>query len=140
MARIDTLQASGLTLRLREAQGTAVMTRTLTLLSLVAAAALAGCNNEDHTIVADPDGPDPMANEVANVGDVVLPPAISASKTYRCKDNSLVSIDWLSDGTARIKSETPGQGTTVTPGAEGSPLTGDPAAASVTYNGRSCKA
>ena len=26
-----------------------------------------------------------------------------------------------------------------TPGAEGSPLTGDPAAASVTYNGQSCK-
>ena len=33
-----------------------------------------------------------------NVG-VVLPPSIQASKAYRCKDNSLVYIDWLSDGT-----------------------------------------
>jgi hypothetical protein len=113
------------------------MTRTLTIMALAAAAALAGCNSEDHTIVSDPAGPDPMANSID--ANVVLPPAISASKTYRCKDNSLVSIDWLSDGTARIKSDTPGQGTTVTPGAEGSPLTGDPAAASVTYNGQSCK-
>ena len=114
------------------------MTRTLTIVTLLAAAALAGCNSEDHTIVSDPAGPDPMANSLN--GDVVLPPAISASKSYRCKDNSLVSIDWLSDGTARIKSDTPGQGTTVTPGAEGSPLTGDPKAATVTYNGQSCKA
>lgn len=114
------------------------MTRTFTLIALAAAAALAGCNNEDHTIVSDPAGPDPMANSVD--GNIVLPPAISASKQYRCKDNSLVAIDWLSDGTARIKSETPGQGTTVTPGAEGSPLTGDAKAATVTYNGQSCKA
>jgi hypothetical protein len=116
------------------------MTRTLTMLTLAAAAALAGCNNEDHTIVADPAGPDPMANAIANAGPVVLPPAIAASKSYRCKDNSLVSIDWLSDGTARIKAEQAGAGTTVTPGAEGSPLSGDPQAATVTYNGQSCKA
>ena len=113
------------------------MTRTLTIIALTAAAALAGCNKEDHTIVSDPAGPDPMANQ-ANA-DVVLPPAIAASKSYRCKDNSLVSIDWLSDGTARIKSDQPGAGTTVTPGADGSPLTGDPKASSITYNGQSCK-
>ena len=113
------------------------MTRTLTLFALAAAAALAGCNNEDHTIVADPAGPDPMANAIN--ADVVLPPAIAASKTYRCKDNSLVYIDWLSDGTARIKADQAGAGTTVTPGAEGSPLSGDPQAATITYNGQSCK-
>ena len=116
------------------------MTRTFTIVALAAAMALAGCNSEDHNIVADPAGPDPMADELANVGEVVLPPAISASKTYRCKDNSLVSIDWLNDGTARIKAEQAGAGTTVTPGAEGSPLTGDAQAATITYNGQSCKA
>jgi hypothetical protein len=114
------------------------MTRTLTLIALAAAAALAGCNNEDHTIVADPAGPDPMAAELANQGNVVLPPSITASKQYRCKDNSLVAIDWLSDGTARIKSDTPGQGTTVNPADAASPLKGDAQAASVTYNGQSC--
>jgi hypothetical protein len=114
------------------------MTRTLTIISLAAAAALAGCNKEDHTIVAGPGADEPEANTVA--ANVVLPPAIAASKTYRCKDNSLVSIDWLSDGTARIKSDTPGQGTTVNPADAASPLKGDPKAASVTYNGKSCKA
>ena len=113
------------------------MTRILTILSLAAAAALAGCNNEDHTIVA---GPGADEEPVANAGTVVLPPAIAASKTYRCKDNSLVSIDWLSDGTARIKGDQPGTGTTVTPADAASPLKGDPQAATVTYNGQSCKA
>ena len=113
------------------------MTRTLTIIALAAAAALAGCNNEDHTIVSDPAGPDPMAN-AAN-GDVVLPPAISASKSYRCKDNSLVYVDWLSDGTARVKMDRNEVGTTVTPADAASPLKGDAKAAAVTYNGQSCK-
>ena len=39
-----------------------------------------------------------MANELANAAPVELPPAIAASKTYRCKDNSLVQIDWLQGG------------------------------------------
>ena len=38
-----------------------------------------------------------MAEELANAAPVELPPAIVASKTYRCKDNSLVQIDWLAD-------------------------------------------
>ena len=50
------------------------MTRFFTMMTLVAAAALAGCDNSDHTIVSDPDGPDPMANAVANAGSVQLPP------------------------------------------------------------------
>ena len=41
---------------------------------------------------------DPQANAVANAAPVAMPPAIVASKTYRCKDNSLVYIDWLADG------------------------------------------
>lgn len=115
------------------------MTRTLTIMTFVAAAALAGCNSEDHTIVADPAGPDPQADVVANAGSVTLPPSIAASKAYRCKDNSLVYIDWLSDGSARVKKDRNEVGTTVALG-EGAPLQGDAKAASVTYNGQSCKA
>ena len=115
------------------------MTRFFTMMTLVAAAALAGCDNSDHTIVSDPNGPDPMANAVANVGSVQLPPSIQASKTYRCKDNSLIYIDWLSDGSARVKKDRNEVGTTVALG-EGAPLTGDAKAASITYNGQSCKA
>ena len=113
------------------------MTRFYTLMTLVAAAALAGCDNSDHTIVSDPDGPDPMANAVANVGSVQLPPSIQASKAYRCKDNRLVYIDWLSDGSARVKKTREEVGTTLPAGAPS--LTGDAKAASITYNGQSCK-
>jgi hypothetical protein len=110
------------------------MTRPFTILALVAVAALAGCNNEDHTIVAGPGADDQPMN---NVG-VVLPPSIQASKAYRCKDNSLIYVDWLSDGTARVKKTREEVGTTLPAGDKS--LTGDAKAASITYNGQSCKA
>jgi|SRR5690242_3305294 len=110
------------------------MTRPLIIIALAAAAALAGCNNEDHNIVAGPDlGDEPMNN----VG-VVLPPSIQASKAYRCKDNSLVYIDWLSDGSARVKNKREEVGTTVAAG--DASLSGDAKAATITYKGQSCKA
>ena len=110
------------------------MTSPFTILALVAVAALAGCNNEDHTIVAGPGADDQPMN---NVG-VVLPPSIQASKAYRCKDNSLIYVDWLSDGTARVKKTREEVGTTLPAGDKS--LTGDAKAASITYNGQSCKA
>jgi hypothetical protein len=108
------------------------------MIMLVAAAALAGCNSEDHTIVSDPAGPDPMANAVANASSVQLPPSIQASKAYRCKDNSLIYVDWLSDGSARVKKTREEVGTTLPAG--DTSLTGDAKATSITYNGQSCKA
>ena len=111
------------------------MTRPFTILTLVATAALAGCNNEDHTIIAGPGADEAPLN---NVG-VELPPSITASTAYRCKDNSLIYVDWLSDGSARVKKARNEVGTTVAVG-EGAPLQGDAKAASITYNGQSCKA
>jgi len=113
------------------------MTRTMTCIALAVAAALAGCDSSDQTIVADPAGPDPMANAVANLDAVQLPPSIQASKAYRCKDNSLIYVDWLSDGSARVKKDRNEVGTPVPAG--DSALTGDAQAASITYNGQSCK-
>ncbi|WP_395621776.1 hypothetical protein [Sphingomonas daechungensis] len=115
------------------------MTRPLTILTLVAAAALAGCNSEDHTIVSDPAGPDPMANAVANAGSVTLPPSIQASKAYRCKDNSLIYVDWYSDGSARVKKSRDEVGAPLLAAGDKA-LTGDAKATSITFNGQSCKA
>ena len=70
------------------------MIRNLTLI-VAGALALAACKQE--TIVAG-EQPDPMKDELAKAAPVELPPAIAASKTYRCKDNSLVRIDWLQGG------------------------------------------
>ena len=105
------------------------------MLALVAAAALAGCNNEDHNIVAGPDLDDAPVNKEG----VVLPPSIQASKAYRCKDNSLIYIDWLADGSARVKKSREEVGGTPVPAGDAS-LKGDAKAASITYNGQSCKA
>lgn len=112
------------------------MNRTHLACVLAAAAALAGCGGEDHNIVAG--GPD-EGNSTANA-DVVLPPSIMASKIYRCKDNSVVYIDWLSDNkSANVRSEQNGPATHVVAPAEGEPmvaegysLTGTATASSVT--------
>ena len=126
------------------------MTRTPLALALTAAAALAGCNQEDHNIVGG--GPaDPVGNQ-ANSG-VVLPPAIAHSKIYRCKDNSVVYIDWLADNkSANLRTEKSGTPTQLVAPATGEPmvaegysLTGTGDASSVTLarpgkGSQSCKA
>ena len=67
------------------------MIRKLTLIAL-GATALAACNSEPEVVGGQPD---PMKEELAKAPPVELPPAIAATKTYRCKDNSVVRIDWL---------------------------------------------
>lgn len=121
----------------------AIMTRAPLLLAIVAAAALAGCESEPIVVGGPADDPANQA-PVAN-GPIELPPSIVASHAYRCRDNSLVYIDWLSNDTARIKPDRGPAGVTVTKGedgayaADGQSLTGDPAASSITVNGKSCK-
>ena len=107
------------------------MTRTALLITLAAAAALAGCDKSSHTITGD----SPDDNIAAANAGVALPPSITASKSYRCKDNKLVYIDWMSDGTARVKKTREEVGTPVTPGTD---LKGDANAKTVTYGGQSC--
>ena len=113
------------------------MNRKLSLI-IIAGAALVACKQE--TIVAN-EAPDPMAAELANAAPVELPPAIAASKSYRCKDNSLLYIDWYSDGSARVKASKSEAGTQVPAPAEGvkPSLTGDSKSATIAYNGLSCK-
>ena len=114
------------------------------LITIAAVAALAGCNNQTQ---AENEAANEAAHEAANA-NVKLPPAIVASHKYRCKDNSVVSIDWLSDGTTNSARATPEGGAALTLAqveadgpyaAEGTTLTGDPKAQSITFKGKSCK-
>jgi hypothetical protein len=92
------------------------MTRTTLVLVLTAAAALAGCNKADQTDNA-------AANEVVNAAPIELPPAIIASKIYRCKDNSVVYIDWLSDNkSANFRHDKNGAATHVAGPEAGKPM------------------
>ncbi len=115
------------------------MTRTPLLLALVATAALAGCNNDSHTIVAGPDVGDDTNVSDENLANVQLPPSITTSKIYRCHDNSVIYVDWLSDGTARVRKDRNEVGQSVQVG-DGGPIKGTPDASAITYNGQSCKA
>ena len=97
------------------------MTRTPLLIMLGAAAALAGCNKENHTIVAGGPPGDNLA--AAENTPVALPPSITASKIYRCADNQVVYVDWLSDGkSANVRTDKGGSPTQVTAPAAGKPM------------------
>jgi hypothetical protein len=126
------------------------MTRTFLTIALAAAAALAGCNKEDHNIVAGPDTGDDNAS--ANAG-VQLPPSIVATKLYRCADNSVVTVDYLSDNktaNVRPKEGAMAQVTTAEPGkpmaaaggfsVEGSPTSATAKIAVPGHPAQTCKA
>lgn len=96
------------------------MTRTPMLIILAAAAALAGCNKESHTIVAGPPG-----DQDTNVSKpIALPPSVTSSNTYRCADNKIVYVDWLSDNkSANVRTDKAGSPTQVTTAEPGKPMT-----------------
>jgi ABC-type uncharacterized transport system auxiliary subunit len=80
------------------------MHRSSALLAACAATfVLAACNSEPETVTVNQY--DPQADALANAAPVELPPAITASHTYRCRDNSLVYIDFYNNNTAVIRNE-----------------------------------
>jgi hypothetical protein len=124
----------------------ASMTRTLIIAPLIAALSLAGCDS-GNTVVLNPDGTEVNEAQEAAVQNVQLPPSIVGSGKYRCKDNSLISVEWLSDGSSNTARVTPDGAAAVSLAqaeaagpytAEGASLSGEPNAANVTYNGKSC--
>lgn len=92
----------------------------LTLAPMAVLALLTACSNEPETLTANDNDPD--AAEVAAAPKVELPPMMTGSRTYRCKDNSLVYIDFFNNNTAvyKAKKEDTG-GTTLTSEGEGQP-------------------
>ena len=115
------------------------MKRLLRSTLLVGAAALAGCDQSDHNLSEV--GPyDPHPNAANAAASVTLPPAITAQKSYRCKDNSIVYVDWYADGSARLKANKTEAGTQIPAPGEGvtPTLNGDAKSASITANGQTC--
>ena len=89
------------------------------LIILAAAVTLTGCKK--HTIVAGP--PNDYDTNVSNT-PVALPPSVTASKSYRCDDNKIVYVDWLSDNkSANVRTVKDGSPTQVTAPEPGKPMT-----------------
>lgn len=74
--------------------------------------ALSACNSEDHNITAGDD--DPQAEALKNAPPVEAPPMIQASRTYRCKGNSLLYADFYTNNTVRVRTDKEGPATTLT--------------------------
>jgi hypothetical protein len=81
---------------------------------------LSACNSEPENVTASNNDPD--AATIAAAPPVELPPMLTGSRTYRCKDNSLVYIDFFSNNTALYKTDKDKPtGTTLTAEAAGKP-------------------
>lgn len=115
------------------------------IMPLVAALAVAGCNSQpetfNDTIV------DPQEAALANATAHELPPMLKATKQYRCKDNSLLFVDFMTDDkTANVKTAKDGPVTVLKAPEAGEPFASEDGKttlagsdAQVTYNGKSCK-
>ena len=96
------------------------------LLPLVAALALAACNNNQSPEVVDTTAPDPDAAALANAAPVELPPAMRKQTTQRCADGSLVYVDFFQgDKQVLVRTERNGAPTVLKAPAAGEPYTAD---------------
>lgn len=97
------------------------MTRNPLLLTLATAAVLAGCKPTTY----DPNKENnDAANAAAANGPVALPPSVVSTKPYRCADNKVVYVDWLSDNkSANLRTEKEGSPTQVTSADPTQPMT-----------------
>ena len=96
----------------------------LTLLTAAAVLTLSACGKSEPEVVGGP--ADTMKDQLANAAPVALPPSVKASHTYRCKDNSLVYVDFMSDDlSANIRTDQAGTPTALTAAAKGEPFKAD---------------
>ena len=97
-------------------------TRFFAAAAVAASLLLSACSNEPEVVDTNPD---PMKDELAKAGPVEAPPMIQASHTFRCKDNSLVYIDFYTNNTAQYRTEKGGQPTILTAPAAGQAYTAE---------------
>lgn len=101
------------------------MTKPHPLAAFTALLLLAACNNSGEPEVLDTN-PDPMADKLAAADPIELPPSVKESHSYRCDDNSVVFIDFLSDDkSANVRTERRSLPTRVTAEAPGEPMTAE---------------
>ena len=65
------------------------------------------------------------ANQTSAKAERPLPPSILKSRTYRCRDNSLVYVDFFTDNTASLRTEQTGAPTPLASEGGSPPFTAD---------------
>ena len=97
----------------------------LPMIAMAGVALLSACNKNDEPEVVG--GPaDPMADQLANAAPVELPPSVKATKQYRCKDNSLYFVDFMTDDkTANFRTKKGGEPTQLKAAEAGQPFTAE---------------
>lgn len=120
------------------------MIRTL-LIPAAALLTLAGCNSEPETIISGP--VDPMAEQMKNATPVTLPPAVTHSVAFRCKDNSVAFVDFFDGSFVNYRADRGEAPVRLEKNAEGEgfsgndhSLTGTPKAITLTLPGAAAKA
>lgn len=68
---------------------------------------------------------DPDANSLNAAAPIELPPMVTASRTYRCQDGSLVYVDFFSNNTAAYKTKKEEAGVPLTAAEAGKPYTAE---------------
>ena len=100
------------------------MTKSHFLAAALLLAPLAACDNKPEVVSTE--ASDPQAEALAKSKPVELPPSMKASVTFRCKDNSLVYVDFFSgDKLAHLKTEKNGKVINLVAPKAGDPLTAD---------------
>ncbi len=121
----------------------------LPLAAFAALATLGACNSEPETVNAGP--ADPQAEALNTAAPVQNLRMIQASRTFRCKDNSLIYVDFYTDNTAAARLDKGAQPTVLNAAeggkppftAEGWSVSDNAAQVSITAPGKgtqSCKA
>ena len=118
------------------------MSKTPFLAAAASAAlfALSACQQGPPEVV---NAYDPQREALKNAAPVQLPPAVIASHTYRCSDNSLYYVDFYNNNTATIRTRQDGPTTTLTAAGGAPPYSGEgytisANAAHTNINGKSC--
>lgn len=116
----------------------------------MAVVSLSACGQSQPEVV-DNKAPDPVAAQAAQAAPVELPPAVKDSRTYRCKDNSVLYVDFMADDkSANLRTDKGGAPTPLKAEEPGKPyksdgfeLVGNGASITATIPGKgtlSCKA
>lgn len=126
------------------------MKQYLPLSAALALLSLSACGQSEPEVV-DNKAPDPVAEQAAHAVPVALPPAVKDSRSYRCKDNSIIYVDFLADDkSANLRTDKAGAPTALKAEAPGEPykfdgyeLVGNGASITATLPGKGkqdCKA